>query len=275
MQFYCSSVSLTPMSLAGSLRAAQEAGFDGLEVLLAPGMDHEKVLGISPAFGLSWHEVWSLENDPTQPMNYLAALLGKIPRRTEGLDRQLPTPTLFKNPVVCYPNRIAETSNWKLHRKDLLQFQTCRPHGVDMRFEQFVQVVWKENLKVVFDTQHALEWKLRMHGVEEMKDTSSSTLMGYLKEMWETLGEYVTEIHLNDFNPSLGHTNGRNCFPGTGVLDLREFAGMVKQSGWQGIVVPEVAPHYLYPYKIPCTPFGVPFRPRLKELLEVVTDMFA
>ncbi len=144
-----------------------------------------------------------------------------------------------------------------------------------MDYKAFVEIVKKYNLPIVFDTQHILELVFGVSGVEKLVIYSDDDLNTALAEAWGELRPYVREIHFNNFVPRWGHTLGRNVFPDKGVLNLRAFARLVRSSGWEGVVTPEVTPRHLFPMGIPFTPFGMPFAPRLRKLHDLVRDMFS
>ncbi len=271
-KFYLPTASLMPLPFSRAARMIREANFDGVEVLLAPEVDHNGARAIvkEQGLGLHWHEIWSLEDNPTHWFNRVAAALGKIPRRTESLRKQLP-PSLVE-PVVCYAHRSHEIMP---EAQELLWLQTCQVRSRTISYAQFVEVVQSREFAVVFDTQHVLEWRLGLWGVGDMAKHRSRELNAELHCAWKDLGPYTREIHFNNFLPHRGHTGGRNVFPDKGILDLRLFAQAVKNDNWDGTVTPEVSPAALFPFKVPATPFAVPLAPRLKELRETVGEMFA
>jgi len=225
-----------------SLARIKAAGFDGVEIHIAGYSNKERLLEtIAKAHTLGLetrvHQAWSLEESPTFWFNHLLNLFGQLPRTGYTLAEHLPADDV---PAVVYANRWGEVVG---HDKWLLQ--TCEVFDKDGNFKtsykEFVRVVKTHDLGVVFDTQHVLEFMLNLHGVEGLP-TDKEKLLELLIKAWDDLGPYVREIHLNDSNPRLGHHKGRNVFLGTGILPLKEFVRHVKQSGWNGIVTPEMSP---------------------------------
>ena len=274
IDLFLSSISVWPYSLVGMLPTVKEH-FQGIELLLQPRPDRrlELLRQVIEKAGLKvhFHEVWSLENNPQHFFNHVAAVMGKIPKKTSPLASQLPNP-LFA-PVVCYAWRCAEIS---VEDRAMLWLQTCEVYDHVIGYNGFLNVVRNGKYRVVFDTQHVLEFMLDSHGVDSLVSYTPEDLDQALLRAWDDLGEFTTEIHFNNFMPSRGYTGGRNCVPNDGVLNLRSFAQRVLQDKWSGVVVPEVAPATLCGMNIPFTPLPMPFyQPRLELLADMVQDMFS
>ncbi|HEY4510650.1 MAG TPA: TIM barrel protein [Candidatus Paceibacterota bacterium] len=244
MKIFLSSGSIFPLSVSQAIRFARDAGYDGVEVVNLYGWRNKNVekyreLARKYELALHFHEVWSLEDNPTHKINHFLNLLGRLPPTDSSLERQFGGVT---EPVVVYPHRWKEVLD-----KRNFWLQTCSVHRdgkLRSSYGEFLKIIIKNRLPVVFDTQHYLEWCLVTMGVENIP-SDSLVLFNLLQQGWRVLGQYVKEIHLNDFSPSLGHEMGRNLFLGTGVLPLREFASLVRQSGWDGIIVPEISPTHI------------------------------
>lgn len=271
MRFYMPAMSLFPLPFSTTARLVKEAGFDGIEVLLGPRVNAQEVRVIANYYklGVHWHELWSLEDNPTHFFNRIAAALGRISKKTEPLSVQAPSD--LSEPVVCYIHRHTEIP---LSLREQFWLQTCSTYGRISTYAEFVQVVKAGSFGVVFDTQHVLELKFRGAGVSDLATISPGQLQDTLLSAWNDLGCYTKEIHLSNFVPSRGHTMGRNVFPDAGILDLAAFAGIVRSSGWSGTVTPELAPSALFPLSLPGLPLGVPLWPRLQKLRFLLWQWF-
>jgi sugar phosphate isomerase/epimerase len=223
----------------------QAAGFDGVEIHLINYRDTSRVsetIARATRLGLkvSVHQAWSLEESPTFWFNHLLNFLGYLPHAGYTLAGHLPAGDL---PTVVYASRWQEVTNhpnWQLQTCDILD----EKQDFKISYNRFVRLVTLHKFAVVFDTQHVLEFMLNQHGVEDLP-FDPKELLKLLTKAWDDLGSYVREIHLNDCNPGLGHHTGRNIRLGEGILPLKEFIQYVKQSGWDGIVTPEVSPFKL------------------------------
>ncbi|MDP3727298.1 MAG: TIM barrel protein [bacterium] len=249
-----------------TIRGAKDAGFDGVEIHLA-GQSQRRALACrahARRLGLKvhLHQGWSIEESSSVHVwNRLMHPVGLLPRPGYRLAEHIPFGV--NDPVVIYAERWRDAlahPNWWL--------QTCRQANARLRFEEFVAIVERERLPVVFDLQHYLEFRLDLRGVGGLarpgilRNFLPDVLMGYLTEGWHQLGPLVREIHLDDCDPRLGHTRGRNVPLGTGVLPVRDFCRMVKESGWDGTVVPEVQPFLLHRHR------------RYADLRRQVADLF-
>jgi len=233
-----------------SLKEIRAAGFDGVECHLIGGLRYPKralevceearVLGL----GVQFHQGWSKETGQPNMYNVVLNAIGALVPNGMPLKEQI-FPEIRKYPVVLYGN----SHNWVSESGWNCRYQTDSQYcgeGYSGQFETFQNAVLRSNgtMQVVFDTQHVLEWSQNAGGVEGLS-RSPATVGWQLMEYWRILGPSVVEIHLNDFDPLLGRTKGRNVFPGSGICPLDEFCSMVRRSGWDGVVVPEVAPQYL------------------------------
>lgn len=229
-----------------TIRGARDAGFHGVEIcLIGLCRSHEVVrrraaharrLGLS----VTLHQGWSIEEGNRHPWNRVLHLTGQLPRRGYTLAAHVPA---MPYPAVVYADRFGEAM-----RRPNLWLQTyCHRNGQGdllLSFGSFLAAVKRWSFGVVFDTQHYLEYVHNAHGVEELP-IDPHLLLRNLRSGWRILAPYVREIHLCDADPRRGHSWGCNVFPGTGILPLREFCKIVKESGWDGRVVPEVNPRYL------------------------------
>lgn len=283
MKFVLPLISLAPLplfDLDGVLRKIHEAHFTGIEVLLGPKVDHAKIRTLAQTHGLSinWHEIWSLTDNPTHHVNYLLAALGRIPWKTHPLNSQLPL--ALSEPVVCYGHRIEEVLGYRDTK--LLWLQTCKVMSRHLPYKEFVKLVQRYRLPIVFDTQHVLEWMCDANGVTELgRLHSSEELQRLLLKAWDDLSPYTEEIHVVNFKPQDGHTRGRNIFLNEGgVLKLREFGRVVKKSDWNGTITPEIAPAHFSTLRIPGVPINLLWESehlghRLLELREIVGGIFS
>ncbi|MEK7532000.1 MAG: TIM barrel protein, partial [Patescibacteria group bacterium] len=143
-----------------------------------------------------------------------------------------------EDPIVVYADRLTELKGagrfWVQTSRTLAEKKST------LSYAEFVRTVKRLRIPLVFDTQHFLEYALSVYGVGRLP-ANSDRLYRVLEEGWQELKDLVMEIHLVNFNPELGSTRGRNVPLEEGVLPLRDFCQMVKKSGWEGTVVPEVS----------------------------------
>lgn len=233
-------------TMPASLPQIKEAGFDGVECHLIGGLrDSARVRVIREAtrdlgLKLRFHQGWSQLTGQRNVFNTFLGLLGQLVPNNQLPKEQFKD--VGDDPVVVYGNHAVMTPDQPNYL-----YQTASEHrGTTYArpYTKFATAVLAWSKPVVFDTQHVLEWYFNVQNVEGLPsdaDTISSTIVG----LWNTLRPRVVEIHLNDFNPKLGASRGRNVYPGTGIFPLKEFVAQVRSSGWSGVVTPEVAPQYL------------------------------
>jgi hypothetical protein len=248
-----------PMNVA--MKMAKNAGFDGIEVLLnhwyMAQIPHYRNIAQDIGLNLHFHQAWSSEEDPTDWRFTLMEAARYLPQSGYALEDNVPF-FITKEPVVIDAGRLLEIKSRPTSISELTRpipnnywFQTdtvVNSEGYRLiYFDEFAKLVQQNNLPVVFDTQHCLEWTLgrfrRLQSIAwkaHIESIDLITLMkAQLKKCWEQLGPHTKEIHLNDFNPITGKGN---LFPGEGLVPLQYFCDLVKKSGWQGVVVPEVSP---------------------------------
>ncbi|MBI2889146.1 MAG: hypothetical protein HYY10_04485 [Candidatus Liptonbacteria bacterium] len=239
IEYYLPHFSLCGLPFPISLRAAKRAGADGVEIhLVAKSMlealrvaMHARAMGL----GVHWHQGWSLEEDYAKLfLNKALDFFWQLPRSGYLLDGHIP-PT--DDPAVIYVERVGEigpTNNWWV--QTACNFE-AHPDTA-LTFERFLKVAEELNLGIVFDVQHVLEWVLR----KDIADLpqNSTFLWTTLEYAWSRLHTRVREIHFTDTDPRKGSSAGRNVFPGEGILPLADFCAMVRESRWNGVVVPEV-----------------------------------
>ncbi len=227
-----------------TLRGARAAGFHGVEISLL-GMSKKAAndcrhMAQSLKLAVHFHQAWSIDENPTHWFNHLFHWLGRTQPTGYTLAEHLPDDDL---PVVVYADRWRETlghPNWWLQTASCFNERLARR----ITYDDFLKVVRRHSLPVVFDTQHYLEMSLGVSGVEGFPE-SISVLRDRLIRGWRELGPLVKEIHLCDSDPALGHSASRNVFLGCGRLPLRDFCRFVKESGWEGVVTPEVSPAHI------------------------------
>lgn len=251
MQIFIPYCAFLGIPLFTTLRGAKDAGFHGVEIRLVSFRSKRDALlcryrAVLLGLATHFHQGWSLEENPTHWHNHVLNALGYLPHNGYALADHIP---LTSDPVVIYADRIAEARYYSSY-----WLQTCSQFARDGRYAlsyiQFADAVRRHKLPVVFDTQHYLEYTLNVRGVEDLPQDRRK-LFDLLAEGWQELGSFVKEIQLCDSDPRLGHTGGRNVFLGEGILPLRDFCQLVKESGWNGVVVPEVKPgHLLRPRRI-------------------------
>lgn len=229
------------------LKEIKLAGFDGVECHLIGRLRSPKRIAelrrevADLNLGIHFHQGWSWETGQPGFYNVVWRALGALVPVGASLDKQIPATSVDLRPVVIYGNLVKEPcrANYR--------YQTASEHagsGYAMPFREFVENVKERNLPVVFDTQHVLEWSQNVQGVEGLPMVWSA-ISDLETNLWLELQPFVIEIHLCDFNPRLGRSRGRNVFLGDGIFPLAEFCSLALKSGWNGVVVPEVAPQHL------------------------------
>jgi len=253
IRVYLPYIRLHGLPIVATLRQVKEAGFDGIEYHLI-GSSHRAVMEterrareLDLAFHL--HQGWSLAESPKHWFIYALHLMGCLPRARYALKEHIPLeilglgfPGSGQTPVVVYADRMPEVLQIRRWHGNFW-IQTCCPLGPDKKhrldFLAFLMAMRIGGFRIVFDTQHVLEFATPCKGVSELPNEPQK-LLGQLEALWGVLKNNVEEIHLANFNPELGNTRGRNVPLEAGVLPLRDFCQMVKESGWEGTVVPEV-----------------------------------
>ena len=235
-----------------SLAAAKDAGYDGAEIVLFRWTvrrlneirDAARQLGLM----VHLHQAWSIREGKVHWYNWPLYWTGHLPHPDAKLSEQFLPAT---EPIVIYADRVPEYLGLSETRRPAnYWFQTLcaqeTPAGLSLPYRQFADLIREHKLNVVFDIQHALEYASgALNDVTALHGKSSPQLYRDLRSMWDEIGPFVKEIHVTDANPALGRTKGRNLMYGQGILPLREFCHYVRQSGWDGTVVPEIAPQHI------------------------------
>lgn len=240
-------LSLLGLSLRRSLDIIKSARFDGAEVLASPANRRrsQEIRTLVRKYGLElhWHQQWSYAEN-TNWYNMIATLFGLLEPNGYSLKSALPTHSTDE-PFVAYADRWQEAGVLSDY---CIWLQTCtvmnNKNKHSMTFDRFREIVRTHKPRLVFDTQHYLEWRFGTYGVSGIP-VDGHLIKEVLEEGWREVGAYVEEIHLNDFDPRRGDSRGRNLLLGDGVLPLESFAATVRRSDWHGTVVPEIAPWYL------------------------------
>lgn len=230
-----------------TLRGIKATGFDGVEYHLIGGGGHRTVLATrtrAHELGLDFHvhQGWSLAENSTHWHNHVLDLFGLLPRAGYTLAEHVPLALREENvPTVVYADRMPEIERAEgLGRFWVQTCSTFNGHGKHaLPYPDFIRMVRRQKFGLVFDTQHYIEYACGSPGVGRLS-TNSRELFRTLKSGWAELKDLVMEIHLANFDPVRGNTRGRNVPLETGVLPLREFCRTVRESGWEGTVVPEV-----------------------------------
>lgn len=237
---FLSQASVLPLPLWYAVRLAKKAGFDGVEIFnfqrfWRNSPERCRALARKNNLDIHFHQIWFREKNEHHLHNRILDGIGCLPSFDSSLEGEFGG---IHEPVVLYPYRWRETLE-----KPNYWFQThthYRNGKPLISFEDFCKAVVDNNLSVVFDTQHVLEFMLgKMDGVKSLP-TKQKEIMPLLEDAWQILGSYTKEIHLNDYCPP-----HHNVFPGHGVFPLVDFTGVVRQSEWSGTVIPEVDPKHL------------------------------
>lgn len=246
MKFGLASGTLFPLPLKTILRKASRAGFDFVEVFLFGHWSEQKVndsISFAAVLGLTlhFHQVWTTgsSQEREKRIHQVMTLLGLLPPEEYARNEWIPRNA---RPLVAY----AEEAS-RFGRKSGIWFQSiaCQRSLTDraprLSCADFLRTAKEANLPIVFDTMHFIEYVLGGSGIEHSHLAASQILHEWQK-FWSVCGSQVKEIHFNDF------TGKRNLWPGTGTAPLEEFTTQVRQSGWDGCVVPEVHPKFRFPY---------------------------
>lgn len=232
---------------AASLQAIAEAGYDGAEIHLVnyPNWARVKKLAqdikLAEQLGLTItiHQAWSLLDSPQHLFNWPLALAGYLPWDSGKLEEQIGE-VLGKYPTVVYANMATNPAECRNKNLSLQTFSLTKNGKYVLPYDQFIDLVRKNNLRVVFDTQHVIEYDLGQRGVTNFGDQKETRWT--LESTWDELYPWVNEIHLADCNQA-GDTKGRNVPLGEGMIPLEYFGKLVsKGSEWSGRVVPEISP---------------------------------
>lgn len=235
----------------GSLQAIKAAGWDGVEIHLIGSLRSLPALatavGEATELGLEYrfHQGWSWRTGQRNFANVLLKLLGALVPDDETLQEQTRNAMAFGGPVVVYGNHLVGAPEGNLPG---CIFQTASEHvdghAYAMSYDEFVsRLPAAPKAGIAFDTQHYLEWVNNLETVEGLPNMLRSP--GQFQQFWNEFGHQVVELHWNDADPSRGRDRGRNVIPGRGGIPLHEMARIVRKSGWNGIVVPEVNRIYL------------------------------
>lgn len=239
-------VELPCKRIPASLAEIRSVGFDGVEChLIGRLRSPQRIAELCREatdlnLDIHFHQGVSWATGQSGFYKVMLGAIGALVPVGTPLNQQIPK-NVYAYPVVIYGNLVREPaqSNYR--------YQTASEHAGSayaMPFQEFSMIVAERNLPVVFDIQHVLEWSQNVQGVDGLSMTPQ-TIGDMVMKLWLEFRSYVVEIHLCDFNPQLGRSCGRNVFLGNGVFPLAEFCAMVRDSGWDGAVVPEVAAQHL------------------------------
>ncbi len=238
------------LSVLGRLRAIKEAGFGGVEILLTPNVAKNFSCFFIQADNLGldvrWHQCWELRHDPSMWFSHPLDWARQLPRANTPLSAQIPKGVV--EPVVIYANYWARALRYPNFQLQTIAAPTpqTRKEKYEFSYQDFLHILrTHEQLGVVFDTQHFLEYSLETYGVENIP-TDRNVVLGQYADFWQEFGHRVDEIHLADTVPSWGHLQGRNVFPEEGVLPLRRFLhDIVGPQRWEIPITSEVNPKHL------------------------------
>lgn len=246
MKFGLASGTLFPLPLKTVLRKASRAGFDFVEVFLFGHWSEQRVndfISFAAELNLTlhFHQVWTTgsSQEREKRIHQVMTLLGLLPPEEYDRNEWIPRNAL---PLVAYAEEVSrfgsESGVW-------FQSIACQRSLTDrsprLPCTDFLRAAKAKNLPIVFDTMHFIEYVLGSSGIEYSRLAASQILHEWQK-FWNVFGTQVAEVHFNDF------TERRNLWPGTGTAPLEEFTVQIKQSGWDGCVVPEVHPKFRLPY---------------------------
>ena len=255
MKFFFPNVCLPPwLAFQTKIRMIKSAGFDGVEFFLI-GRNAKSRAGeyyhetYQQGLGLRLHQGWS-ENESNERTNgRVLGALGLLPPNGYSLWSHMPMGT---EKIVVFPDRIAEIMPQASGTPNRFVVQTATTYDASracqsMDYDEMREAIVKSGLPTCFDTMHAVENYCGVHVVRDNPDFYPRAVNNTLLRVWDDLGgRRCEEIHFNNFADG-----GRwNTLPSVGLLNLAHFVRIVKASGWDGIVTPEVNPrHFLWDTK--------------------------
>lgn len=245
MKFFLPYMNIVGVEIPRPLHAIRAAGFDGVEIHLIGRMQVPSVvrrtISRAKSLGLEvrFHQGWGWHTGQKNAANAALWLSGSLVPPSASLSEQLTA--VCQYPTVLYGNLLGDS----VVPNALFQTMSLLSGGrFSGNFEHFLAKVKETNASVVFDTQHVLEWSLGSPDIVGLPRTTSR-LRSLISTQWNNFRLYAKEIHLCDYNPTKGKLGGRNLSLGRGIFPLADFAGMVRDSDWQGIITPEILPQYL------------------------------
>ncbi len=249
MKVLLQSLSLFPADLLlGTKRLVKEvkeSGFDGLELINFSHRGLAKILEMAERCrdeGLEFHahQLWGYRQNPALWVNKAFRLARLIPLDGSNLIAQFGDH--LDVPMVVYSDHMREASS-----TPGMWVQTCCTHHKGrpaVPYSVFKSTVLERGIPLVFDNQHQLEYRNDLISISELP-MDSDVLFDQVSEDWSTFRHLIREIHLCDFDQSLGPERGRNVPLSQGRFPLVRFIEMVECSNWDGFVVPEVKPNVL------------------------------
>lgn len=258
-KFLLSSASLAPWSMIPGteswvLNLAKKAGFDGVEFFLFGRWTDDRVsrvktLARERGLIVHFHQVWSVSecsDDSSAGKSRVMNKLGLLPNDGYSIRDVCPSNAC---PLVAYADRYGEIST---KNGSEVWFQTLSTFnklgGKKIECDFFLDQANKENIPLVLDTMHFLEFSLDKRGVHRLP-RDGNEILTLLKIYWMQFGLRTREIHFNDYIPGIGD-KGRNVFPGSGFVPLRAFSLVVGFSGWCGYITPEINPSLPFPHSL-------------------------
>lgn len=258
-KFLLSSASLAPWSMipgTGSwvLSIAKKAGFDGVEFFLFGKWTYDRVsrvkeLARQKGMIVHFHQVWSVSessDDAAVRRSQVMHKLGLLPDDGYSIRDICPSTAC---PLVAYADRFGQITTKNGSEAWFQTLSTFRPdRQKKISWEDFSRSAESMKLPMVLDTMHFLEFYLDKRGVDGLP-RDGNEILTYLKLYWMRFGQNTREIHFNDYISGIGD-KGRNVFPGSGSVQLRAFALVVRSSGWSGYITPEISPRTPFPHSL-------------------------
>jgi len=254
------------MPLDGVLRLAAEAGFEGVELLIAP-----EVLGLGPRRVLSMVRQHGLE------VGVVHRGLMPIPGWKEhgaGMSRMVEFARAVESPtVVIHPPRRARAIDDPIvERFRRLVDGAVKAAGDDVTIAiENLSLKRVEERQSPFSDLSVLRVFAEAHGLGLTLDTSHAATYGHdLLDVYRTFRERLRNVHLSDYRPGPAVVNNRlltNHFvqhqiPGTGVLPLERLLTAMAADGYSQNVTLEVGP----------IPMRAWWPPSLRRSLERMAD---
>jgi sugar phosphate isomerase/epimerase len=246
MRISFSTGSLYGMPLRGVFRLAAAAGFEGVELVVAP-----EVLGRRP------RELRALADDHGLAVPVVHPPLLPIPgwrERRGGLPRFVELArALGASCVVVHPPRGCtglDDERARRFRRDLEGARPAPGDDVTLAVENLSRKHPRDD-RNPFNHLPTLARFAEEHGLGMTLDTSHAASFGHdLLEIYPHFRSRLRNLHLSDYRPGSALVNNRFLYnhfvhhqvPGTGVLPLPALLGRMREDGYAGNVSLEVGP---------------------------------
>ncbi|BAT72349.1 xylose isomerase domain-containing protein [Thermosulfidibacter takaii ABI70S6] len=237
MKILLSSGSLYKDPLEKCFYVAQQAGFDGVEVVLndfyfLSDID-ERLAELSKILSIiAFHAPFMVESSGERVKSLLRSIELALELGVKRVVFHPPLRFLFDFSYKKWFKKFhwhGDEIELCLEFMPIMKFGFLKfcPHAFS-KLEELKDVASDKGLKIAFDTTHC--------GTRGLA----------LVEAFERLGglDLVSHVHFSDFRVEKGIFQ-EHVFPGEGMLDLFEFVKYLKSKGYKGALTVEVSPRFL------------------------------